>query len=286
MLPAHLAAVSPISVAELRVWTLLVAGLAYWGNVVRTARQAGPIGLDSVAEAVIRNGAFCAAAWVLIAAQAGGAGAAEPAGGRRIAAAVAVCLLGVAPSRQTAILLLFLLGVQLAWPAGTRPARKIAALLFAVGFDMAWTSPYALPLHAAVANLDAQVVPALLRGVGLAAGARGNLVDNASSGFGIEVLARCASSYPLGGICLAFVVTSVHLRRFPRWRDAPWLAASLIASAVLTEIRLAWMTMGKADYLWLHEGGGVTLYTFAAVGFAVLFPLLAVRSAPGARPVP
>ena len=284
--------VAEVSVAEVRAWTLLIAGLAYWCNVVRTARESAPLGLDRVVESVIQNGAFCAAAWLLIAAWvvevgAAGTGITERASGRQIATALAACLPAVVPSRQTTILLLLILGAQLAWPAGTRAGRKIATLLFALAFDIAWTSPYALPLHAAVANLDAHAVRALLHVVGITVTEHGTLLDNPGNGFGIEILARCASSYPFSGVCLAFVICLLYLGRFPRWRDVPWLAGSLAVSVVLSEIRLSWMAVREVDYLWLHEGDGVTLYTLIAVGFAMLFPLLAVRvGAGGARRAP
>ncbi len=266
-----------VSLAELRVWMLLVAGFAYWGNVVRTARSDGAAGLGYVLDGVLQNGAFAAASWALIVAWAAGAGPARRASAGQIAAAAALCLLGAMPSRQTAILVLIGLGVQLARPAGTRTGRKVAVLLFALAFDSAWTSPYLLALHAAVATLDARAVQGLLHAAGVGAGRYGNLIAGATPGFGIEILARCASSYPFGGVCLAFVVTLLYQGRFPRRRDLPWLVASLAASVVLTEVRLSWMALGDADYLWLHEGSGVTLYTLAAVACAVLFPLLAAR---------
>ncbi len=270
-----------VGLAELRLWVLLAAGIAYWGNVVRTAPAAGP---GAVLEGVLQNGAFAAAAWVLIAAWAAGTGPARRASAGQIAAAVGVCLLGAVPSRQAAILMLAVLGAQLARPAGTRTGRQVAALLFALAFDSAWTSPYLLPLHAAVATLDTRAVLALLHAAGIGASGYDNLIGGVSPGFGIEVLARCASSYPFGGVCLAFVVTMLYQGRFPRRHDLPWLAASLAASVVLTELRLSWMALGEADYLWLHEGGGVTLYTLVAVALAVLFPLLAARRGAGAPP--
>ena len=272
--------------AELRVWVLLVAGFAYWGNVVRTARHGGAAGLDYVLEGVLQNGAFAAAAWALIAAWAVGAGPARRASAGQLAAAAALCLLGAVPSRQTAILVLIGLGVQLARPAGTRTGRKVAALLFALAFDSAWTSPYLLPLHAAVAPLDARAIQGLLHAAGVGVSGYGNLVAGATPGFGIEILARCASSYPFGGVCLAFVVTMLYQGRFPRRRDLPWLVASLAASVVLTELRLSWMALGEADFVWLHDGDGVTLYTLVAVAFAVLFPLLAARRGGGAGATP
>ena len=273
-----------ISVAELRIWVLLAAGFAYWGNVVRTARHDGGAGLGYVLEGVLQNGAFAAAAWALIVTWAGGAGPARRASAGQLAAAAALCLLGAVPSRQAAILVLIVLGVQLARAGGTPAGRKVAALLFALAFDAAWTSPYLLPLHAAVATVDARAVQGLLHAAGVGVSRYGNLISGATPGFGIEILARCAASYPFGGVCLAFVVTVLYQGRFPRRRDLPWLAASLAASVALTELRLSWMALGEADFLWLHEGGGVTLYTLVAVAFAVLFPLLAARNRAGAAP--
>lgn len=275
-----------MGMVELRIWALLVAGLAYWGNAVRAARHSGTAGLDYALEGVLQNGAFAAAAWVLIALWAGAASPARRASAGQVAAAVALGLLAVVPSRQAAILVLLLLGLHLAAPAGTRAGRKVAVLLLALALDAAWTSPYALPLHAAVADLDARAVEGLLRLGGIAASGYGNLVAGADGTGGIEILARCASSYPFGGVCLAYAVTTLYLDRFPQRRDLPWLGASLAASVLLTELRLSWMVWREADFTWLHDGGGVTLYTLVATVLAVLFPVLAAREARPAYATP
>ena len=268
-----------MSMVELRVWTLLVAGLAYWGNEVRAAGHSGATGLGYVLEGVFQNGAFAAAAWVLTALWATRASPARHASGRQVAASVALGLFAVLPSRQAAILVLLVLGLQMLGPAGTRTGRKVAVLLLALALDGAWTSPYVLPLHAAVADLDARAVQGLLHLLGIGAAGYGNLVGSADSSGGIEILALCASSYPFGGVCLAYAVTTLYLERFPQRRDLPWLAASLAASVLLTELRLSWMVWREADYTWLHDGGGVTLYTLVATILAVLFPLLAAHEA-------
>ncbi len=275
----------PITLAELHGWTLLVAGLAYWGNVVRGSREGGAGGPALLLESVLENGAFSAAAWALVAAWAHGAASTGRATGRQIVASVAICLLCAVPIRQAMILALIVLGLWLARPAGTRSGRPVAALLLALAIDMAWSSAYLLPLHAAIATLDARAVEGMLGLGGIEAGVHANLIDNRTSGFSLEILANCASSFPLGGVGLAFVVTALYQGRLPRRGDLRWIAASLGASIVLTEIRLSWMASREASYVWLHDGDGVTLYTLSALGLAVLFPLLATRNAAVARVV-
>ncbi len=265
--------------AELHVWTLLVAGIAYWGNVVRTARHTDVAGFAYILEGVLQNGAFCAAAWVMVAVLARRVAAPAPASRRQIAAAIAICLLCAVPSRQATVLALVALGVQVARSGAGRSGRPVAALLVALAADLAWTSVYVMPLHTAAAALDARAVRALLALAGNDVAVHGNLIDNPASNFGLEILVRCASTYPLAGVWLAFVVTALYRGRLPGWRDLPWVAASAAASIVLTELRLSWMTLGDADFEWLHEGDGVTVYTLAAMGLAVLFPLLATRPA-------
>lgn len=274
--------------AELRGWTLLVAGLAYWGNVVRTVGDPNAQGAALVVDGVLEHGAFPATAWLMIAALtrrgAPAAGtAAEPAGRREIAAAIAICLLCALPTRQATMAALVLLGLPLARAPAGGPSRAVAALLLGLAGEIAWTSIYALPLHAAAARFDAVAVRGLLALAGIDAAGQGNVVDNPAENFGIEILAPCASSFPLAGIVLAFLVVVLHEERWPGRpflirTCLPWLAASALASVALTELRLSWMAAGEADYAWLHQGGGVTLYTLAAVGFAALFPLLATRA--------
>ena len=253
--------------------------------MVRTARHAGSAGLAYVLEGIVQNGGFCAAAWLMIAVWARGTAPTGRASRREIAAA-ALCLLALVPSRQASIAGLIALGVQLAGLRGTGTGRRVAALLLALALNLGWTSPYVLPLHAAVARLDARAVQALLHLVGVGARGGGNLVDSGSAGFGIEILARCASSYPFGGVCLAFIVTMLYQGRMPGRHDLPWRAASLLASMGLTELRLSWMTLREADFMWLHDGGGVTLYSLAGSALAALFPLLAARRGTARRSEP
>ncbi len=266
--------------AELCGWTLLVAGLAYWGNVLRTAGPDEATGIAFAVNAVVRHGAFCAAAWGMIAALARGVSPGGRASRRQIATAIAICLLCVVPTRQAVMVALIAGGLLLARPAGPRAARMLSALLLGLATEMAWTSTYAMPLHDAAATFDARAVQWLLGRAGIAVVAHGNIVAQAGTGFSIEILSFCASSYPLGSIALAFAVTTIHQGRLPAPRDLPWLAGSVAASIALTEIRLAWMAVGEADYRWLHDGGGVTLYGLAAVGLAALFPLLATLRSP------
>lgn len=275
----------PLGLAELRGWRLLVVGVAYWGNVVRTTRAPDATGLAAVAESVLAHGAFCAAAWVMVAL----VRESRPAGvasGRQFIASVAICLLCAVPTRQATIAALVACGLQEIWPGGIDSRRAVAALLFWLAIELAWTSTYLLPMHAVVANLDAVIVRSMLGLAGIGAVAHSNVIENVGSGFGIEVLAPCASSFPLASIALAFVVTTLYQGRRPCLRDLPWLAASLLASAVLTELRLACLASRELDFVWLHDGGGATVYTLAAVSLAVMFPLFATRALPRARRIP
>ena len=268
-----------LSAAELQRWTLLVVALAYWANVVRTTGEADATGLALLVDSVLARGAFCLAAWMMVAGLACRTStAAAPASRRHFIIAVAVCLLCAIPVRQSAIAAIVVLALMSARSMDRLGGRRMAALLFGLAAEMVWTSTYLLPLHDAVATLDAVVVRALLGLGGIGAVAHGNIVDNTGANFGIEILAPCSSSFPLAGIGLAFLVTTIYQGRLPCRRDLSWLAGGLLASIALTEIRLTWMATREADYFWLHDGGGVTLYTLAAVSLAALFPLLASRT--------
>jgi len=274
------AAPSSLGSAEVCGWTLLVVGLAYWGNVLRTAGPTDATGLAFAVNAVVQHGAFCLAAWVMIVVMGLGAPPAGSATRAQIGIAVAVCVLSAAPTRQAVMLALIGGGLCLVRPSGTRTARAIRALLLGLAAEMAWTSTYLMPLHDAVATLDARAVQWLLRLCGIGVVAQGNIVAHVDTDFSIEILSFCASSYPLASVGLAFVVTTAYQGRLPSWRDLPWAIGSAVASIALSEVRLAWMAVREADYRWLHDGGGVTVYGLAAVGLATVLPLLATLHRP------
>jgi hypothetical protein len=260
--------------AELRGWTLLIAGAAYWGNVVRAGHDHQMLTLASIAHCIIGDGAFNIAAWVLIAAKARDSMPRGFASRGQIAGALAICLMLAVPTRQTTIAGLAVLGWILAVPSRTDRERQIAILLIALAMQMVWTSTYLLPLHDAVARIDAGICQALLGLIGEAVRVHGNLIENAGAGIDVEVLSACASSFPLAGMAAAFLITTVYWDRLPHFADLPWIAAALLASIALTEIRLSIMAMRPENYFWMHDGGGVTLYTLVATALAALFPTL------------
>jgi hypothetical protein len=107
---------------------------------------------------------------------------------------------------------------------------------------------------------------------------QGGVVENATTGFSLVILPPCASSYPLAAVALAFTVVVIYLGQWPRLRHLPFLAASLIASMVLTELRLTLLAIDLPTYEWWHSGPGTSIYAMAALGLAALFPVMAARS--------
>jgi hypothetical protein len=277
MIKADTSQDGPISLAEVRCWGLAVAGCAYWGNVIRTGWNPDAPLLLQIMESITGNGAFGVGAWILIAVLALKSVPSGPARGGMFLATIATSLPAILPSEQTAMLSLLALGGLWLRSAGIQADRAIALLLFALAGTIFWTSSYLLPLHAVVGLFDARVVQALLQLHGVAAGGYANIVANESGHESLEILAQCASSFPLSDVCLAFIVTILFLGRFPCRRDRGWLIASLLASIVLTEVRLLWMALSQSNYLWVHDGGGRVLYSLAAVILATLFPFLAAR---------
>jgi hypothetical protein len=77
--------------------------------------------------------------------------------------------------------------------------------MIALAIDMMWMSPYVLPLHAVVAIRDARLVHCLRIITRNLTALHVNVVDNATTGVSVEILARCASSYQFADLCLAFV---------------------------------------------------------------------------------
>jgi hypothetical protein len=82
---------------------------------------------------------------------------------------------------------------------------------------------------------------------------------------------------------MAFMVVMAYAHHVPRLADLPWLVAALLASVALTELRLSLMALGDANYLWIHDGEGGTLYALSATALAVLFPVLAMRQSGSVR---
>jgi hypothetical protein len=196
--------------------------------------------------------------------------------GRHIGAALAAGLLCAVPSQQAVAGALFVLGLAILLPPRTPYSRKVAVLVFCLAIELMWRSVYLLPFHAMIATIDARFCEAILNLVGQSIQVHANQIEDIRAGFAIEVLAPCASSFPLVGVCVAFFVTMLYCDRFPRSADLPWLTLALAASVLLTEARLSLMSMGEATYTWLHDGDGVAVYTLSALVLAILFPVLAM----------
>jgi hypothetical protein len=270
-----------LALGELYAWTVALVGVAFWGNVMRNAGYNGATSLITFAQAVFAQGAFIVAAWIMVAIWSGAVAPGGAASRPQVTVGLAIGLLCIIPSRQTTIAALLVVGVILAIPQGTRRGRQVAALLFCIAAEMIWTSVYLLPLHHAVATLDARAVQAVLSLAGQNVSVHGNVVINGPAQFSIEVLAFCTSSYQLASVGLAFVVTTLYCGRLPRLADLPWFVAAVFTSVALTELRLSLMVLGEANYVWIHDGDGGTVYILFAMGSAALFPLLAAhRSRP------
>lgn len=272
-----------ITLAEVQIWGVLAIGFAYWGNVIRTGWDPDALVLLGISQSILGNGAFAVGAWIAIVMLTLRTTLGSPAPMRVSLATIAACLPVILPSEQTVMLGMLALGTLRFRSHDSVASRTIALLLFALAGNLFWTSSYLLPLHAWVGMFDARVVTLLLQLGGISADSYANLVINQTDNSGLEVLAQCASSFPLSGICLGFIVTVVCLGQPLRRHDLGWLMASLLVSVALTEVRLLWMALSQEDYLWLHDGSGQDLYSLAAVLLATVFPLLAARAGGGSR---
>jgi Transmembrane exosortase (Exosortase_EpsH) len=203
----------------------------------------------------------------------------RPASPRLVLTALGLGLLCAVPVDPALVLALAALGSGVLLQSDVTGAGRQAGLLLLV-LAGSWASPDLRPLHVAIAHWDAQTVGWVMHLAGASVVVRGNLVINGN--FAIEVLSDCASSAPLAQVILAFVVIALYRRGSCRRADAPWLLASLLASVVLTEIRLSLMAISHADYSWWHDGLGVTVYGLVALAPAIAFPLLSTAGATNA----
>jgi hypothetical protein len=265
----------------MQAWSLLISGAAYWMNAVRTHHGDGPANLMSAGTSIIDGGAFRVAAWVLIVVSAGSSAPRGSASPILVMGAVATGLLCVVPTSLAIVAALAVLALTCGASTASRYGRSVTMLLACLAFELAAVSAYTFPIHDMVATLDARICALVLDPFGWRIEAHGNVLENLPDGWSVELLAPCASSFPLAGVVLAFVVSLLYCGRTPRAVDMPWLGLSLISSVALTEVRLSLMAVDKGLYTWLHDGDGSVVYSLCAVSLAVLFPLLAaVRSRP------
>jgi hypothetical protein len=264
---------------ELWTWSLVLACVSYWTNVVRSFPHGPVISLDSIVSSILGASAFNIVAWVLIAAW---TRRAAPSGiapnSLHLVGTLVTGLLCIVPAQQATACALFVLGALMAMPPRTGHSRNVSVLLFCLAIEIVWTSTPLLPLHALVATLDTRACEAILGLLGQSIQSHGNELVNVQAGITIEVLGPCASSFPIAGVCGAFLITLLYWERLPHIASLPWLGLTLLASVVLTEIRLCLMSTGEAAYTWLHDGGGVTVYALIALALAVLFPTLAAMT--------
>jgi hypothetical protein len=270
-----------LSAGETRLWALGIVAVAYWADIVRGAVAVDGAGVAAAINRVLDNGAFDVFAWGLLFLRCATAERERPAASRAILAAATLGVIVLVPARLASGLALLLAGLLLfSGPDVPAPVRPARLLLFALALETVWLSPLVAPLHMVLARLDAQVVPLLLGAVGQAAEGHGNVVENVSARFSIEIWPYCASSYPLAGMVLAFTAIVMYRGATLRRAHLPWLALSCLASMALTELRLVLLAGGKASYHWWHDGNGSVLYGLAALGLSVAFPIVATRVAP------
>jgi len=262
---------------ELRAWTLLMIGVAYWANIVRTNDAGQGLSLIAIANSVITEGAFNVLAWIVVFENARSSPREARASGRQICQAVLLCAISVAPTKQAAAIAM--LGFAALFCRQPEIAtRRVAIIMLALASEIIWTSPYLDFLHVGVGRLDAAVVAALYRAFGYAVGAHGDVIENAGEQFNIIVIAQCSSSYLLASISVAFIVTILFLRRDRRRPGLGWLCAAYFASVVLTELRLVLMAASHSGYEWWHNGPGYPILSLAPTVPVIYCALMASRS--------
>ena len=270
---------------EAGYWSVLIVAVAFWANIVRGTGDMP--GLGTMVTRVLDNGAFDVFAWTLVFARSARMSEAGPASWLQISTAFLVGAIVLAPVRVAAAAALGVLGVLLLTDRRTlKSGRDVGLVLLALAFETIWTSQLLDPLQVFVGRADAAICAFLSGQLHTEAIAHANVVDNLTTNFSIAIYPACASSFPLAGVSLAFLVMCLYQGRSPRAAHIFWLGLSFIASILLTEIRLVLLATNRSNYHWWHDGPGVSIYALAALGLAVLFPMLATwndprRDAPG-----
>jgi len=263
-------------------WSVLIVAVAFWANIVRGTGDMP--GFEAMVTRVLDNGAFDVFAWTLVFARTARMSEAGPASWRQMSTAFLVGAIVLAPVRVAAAAALGVLGVLLLTDRRTLKAgRDVGLVLLALAFETIWTSQLLDPLQVFVGRADAATCAFLSGLLHTEAIAHANVVENLSTNFSIAIYPACASSFPLAGVSLAFLVMCLYQGRSPRAQHIFWLGLSFIASILLTEIRLVLLATNRSSYLWWHDGPGVSIYALAALGLAVLFPILATWNDPSGK---
>ena len=277
--PSRPVRTTPISPRELEVWALLMLLVAYWTNLVRIDSNGGSVSLGTIANSVINEGAFDLLAWVVVFENTSLLSKGRPACRGEILQTLFIGALCLIPTRQTvAVGMLVLALFFYTGHDASVFTRRISAILSALSFETVWTSPYLDFVHVTVGKFDAQIVAAIYRGLGHAASAYGNVVQNSANNFGITLVTQCSSSFILAGTGVAFLVTAFFRGESLNRYSIIWLCGCLIASVMLTELRLTLMARNEADYDWWHNGPGLSVYSLAATVSAVCFSIAATRN--------
>jgi exosortase/archaeosortase family protein len=280
--PAEAASTHPpehtVGVRELAIWCVILAAIAYWGEVVAESFDPSLPVPVAIAQSVFVGGAFGVAAWAMVLFRCNRLVADRPAQKTLVVAALGVGLLCAVPVRPTTALALACLGGWLLIATTpTHNGRQAGLLLLAL--SLSWASTCLAPIHVMVGHLDAHALAWVSSLAGIPVTLDGNVAT--SGDFSIEILAGCTSSSQIPDVILAFVVVALYRRGALLWADLPFLLGAMVVSVVLNEIRLSFMVRGEAAYLWWHDGTGSTVYGLAALASAVAFPLLAtLRSEP------
>jgi hypothetical protein len=266
-----------LTAAELRIWGLAIVGVAYWADIIRGSSEHGASVVGSAVDGIIANGVFNACAWGVILTRSWAASDRAPARARDIIATIVAALCVIAPVRLALTLGLALFGSAVYSDSRLPHATRQMRLVFlALAVETLSTTALVAPLHVAVGAFDASATSFLLNLLGQTATHHGDFIENLSSGTGIVVWPLCASTFPLPGVCLAFLLTLLYFNQRLRKSQLIWLVTSCLASVLLTETRLTLMALSEDDFHWWHDGPGTTIYVLAALSLAILFPLLAM----------
>jgi len=266
-----------LSAGEVWTWVFVLVGLSFYANILRAGPEGSPqLDPGSVISRIIDGGAFNIAAWAMLLLRARRVVPIGIASQRMLLGTIAIGAACCVPLRQATIVALAGSIVLLCTePRLTRSGREAVSLLIGLVASMVWTSAYVLPLHAMAGILDAHIVAIMLQALGDSVSVHRNIIINHSGNIEIAVLPFCCSSFQLAAVSLAYLVTKLYLESPLRRPDLLWLGASLAASVILTELRLSILTTQNPEYLWWHDGPGVSIYSVSAVLLAVVFPWLA-----------
>ena len=164
------------------------------------------------------------------------------------------------------------------WNRAAARAFVIAQFLFVMQY-VAQGWPF-LAVHNLAGVLDASLIRAGARVIGLDVAGYGTFVVRPSLHIAFDVMWGCATSTALAMVIPGFLIAVLGLRGRLKRRDALWLAALIGVTTIANWARLLLIVRSLAAHSFWHDGDGAQIFAFFYALLIVGCALAATRERP------